>query len=39
MGYENNKNMDFVSCHVHEETGTLLRESGFKDFLMLYLDI
>ena len=32
MGYDNNKNMDWVSCHVHEKTGTLLRESGFKEF-------
>ena len=32
MGYENSKNMDFISCHVHEETGTLLRESGFREF-------
>ena len=32
MGYENNKNMDFVSCHVHEESGVVLRESGFKEF-------
>ena len=24
MGYDNNKNMDWVSCHVHEKTGTLL---------------
>jgi len=32
MGYDNSKNMDFVSCHVHEKTGTLLRESGFKEF-------
>ena len=32
MGYDNNKNMDFVSCHVHEKSGTLLRESGFKEF-------
>ena len=32
MGYDNNKNMDYVSCHVHEKTGTLLRESGFKEF-------
>jgi len=32
MGYDNSKNMDYVSCHVHEKTGTLLRESGFKEF-------
>ena len=32
MGYENSKNMDFISCHVHEESGTLLRESGFREF-------
>ena len=32
MGYDNNKNMDWVSCHVHEKTGTLLKESGFKEF-------
>ena len=32
MGYDNAKNMDYVSCHVHEKTGTLLRESGFKEF-------
>tara|TARA_R110000765_G_scaffold76543_1_gene150014 strand:- start:245 stop:1843 length:1599 start_codon:yes stop_codon:yes gene_type:complete len=32
MGYDNSKNMDWVSCHVHEKTGTLLRESGFKEF-------
>jgi len=32
MGSDNNKNMDWVSCHVHEKTGTLLRESGFKEF-------
>ena len=32
MGYDNSKNMDYKSCHVHEETGTLLRESGFKEF-------
>ena len=32
MGFENNKNMDFVSCHVHEESGAILRESGFKEF-------
>jgi len=32
MGYDNNKNMDYISCHVHEKTGTLLRESGFKEF-------
>ena len=28
----NSKNMDWVSCHVHEKTGTLLNESGFKEF-------
>ena len=32
MGYDNKDNMDFVSCHVHPETGTILRESGFKEF-------
>ena len=32
MGYDNSKNMDWVSCHVHEKTGTLLKESGFKEF-------
>ena len=32
MGYDNSKNMDYQSCHVHEKTGTLLRESGFKEF-------
>ena len=32
MGYDNSKNMDWVSCHVHEKTSTLLRESGFKEF-------
>jgi len=32
MGYDNSKNMDYISCHVHEKTGTLLRESGFKEF-------
>ena len=32
MGYESSKNMDFISCHVHEESGTLLRESGFREF-------
>lgn len=32
MGYENNSNMDFVSCHVHEDTGIILRESGFREF-------
>ena len=32
MGYENSKNMDFISCHVHEESGALLRESGFREF-------
>ena len=32
MGYDNNKNMDFVSCHIHEESGAILRESGFKEF-------
>ena len=32
MGYENKDNMDFISCHVHPETGTILRESGFKEF-------
>jgi hypothetical protein len=32
MGYESNKNMDFVSCHVHEESGVILRESGFREF-------
>ena len=32
MGYENSKNMDFISCHVHEESGVILRESGFREF-------
>ena len=32
MGYESNKNMDFISCHVHEDTGIMLRESGFREF-------
>ena len=32
MGYESNKNMDFTSCHVHEESGVILRESGFREF-------
>tara|TARA_R100000656_G_scaffold33681_2_gene28986 strand:+ start:123 stop:1718 length:1596 start_codon:yes stop_codon:yes gene_type:complete len=32
MGYENKDNMDYVSCHVHQETGTILRESGFREF-------
>ena len=32
MGYENKNNMDYISCHVHYQTGTLLRESGFKEF-------
>jgi hypothetical protein len=32
MGYDNKDNMDFISCHVHQETGTILREGGFKEF-------
>ena len=32
MGYESNKNMDFTSCHVHEESGIILRDSGFREF-------
>ena len=32
MGYDNSKNMDWVSCHVHEKTETLLKESGFREF-------
>ena len=32
MGYDNKQNMDYISCHVHPETGFLLRESGFKEF-------
>jgi len=32
MGYDNSKNMDYKSCHVHEATGFLLKESGFKEF-------
>ena len=32
MGYESSARMDFISCHVHEESGVLLRESGFREF-------
>ena len=32
MGYQNKNNMDYISCHIHQETGTLLRESGFMEF-------
>ena len=32
MGYESSKNMDFTSCHVHEDTGVILRDSGFREF-------
>ena len=32
MGYQNKKNMDYISCHIHQETGAILRESGFMEF-------
>ena len=32
MGYQNKDNMDYISCHIHQETGTILREGGFMEF-------
>jgi hypothetical protein len=32
MGYQNKDNMDYISCHIHQETGAILRESGFREF-------
>ena len=32
MGYDNQQDMNYTSCHVHPETGFLLREGGFREF-------
>jgi hypothetical protein len=32
MGYKNKDNMDYISCHIHQETGTILKEGGFMEF-------